>query len=125
MAVQSPGGGGVDTFGTFFDELNPGVLIAVSIITEYLYVPPRATWVSLSITDQQQNQTNRSIVLVQGYPSREHPLTWFGMLPIRSGMSYMLFLRGNLNPIFRLEDVKLTFKEFAELYNGQPPSPTT
>jgi hypothetical protein len=123
MAINTPGGGGISTFGTFFDSISPGILLAVSVVTEYITLPPKATWVSLCICDQSQNQVNRTITLLSGYPSRENPLTWFGFLPIKDGMSYMLFLRGNLNPIFRMEDTLVPFANYVELLNGSVSQP--
>jgi hypothetical protein len=113
--MSTPGGGGANAFTFISQEADPGLLIAVSIFTDNTTLMNYQTYVTAWICRGTPQLETRAYQLLAGYPRAEMGLSWNGLIELKANDFFYWELRGNLNPVFRFIDQRITGTTEGEL----------
>ncbi len=116
MASQSPGGEGLGTT-NLTQIIEPGIIVAASVYTDDDNEQEYQTWANIHICRGGTKRSNRIHQLDAGYVSEQNPLTWHGLFLLHPDDAIRVVLRGNLDPVFRVQFARLT-PATAELARG-------
>ena len=107
MAFRTAGSGGIGEQ-TANQQLDPGILLSVSIYIDSGQVGPLDTFASLDIASDPQEPGQRQIHLVDGYVSQGTGLAWHGYVEIQGASFLLLRVQGDTDPIVRVHERRLT-----------------
>ena len=114
MAGASTGGGGVGNQQVII-RLQPGVLYAVSALTQDGGVLPGSTLVSMRITDGVQNIDNSIRELATGYITRDTPVSWQGIHSVRSQQLLFVYITSSALPVIQVFEHRLTVQNIGDI----------